>query len=189
MRRSVWILSFVFLAALLALSQTATSGRIQEPSVVGSVDPMTGVFTPIRGVMASSGSPLAAAATYGGKLVFTFTISVKSTVPTTDNITCRATASILDTPVTVGILTVTQETGAVTATRSGSKATCTIPIPYSWTLVNGPTDQMSLSYGISFGPGVAAPSPLLSRSSGQGLGNFAIPANGTTTNLAVAATI
>jgi len=106
-------------------------------------------------------------------------------VPTTDTITCRANASILDTPVTVGILTITQESGAVTATRSGSKATCTIPITYSWTLVNGPTDQMSLSYGISFGPGVAAPSPLLSRNSGQGLGNFAIPANGTTTNLAV----
>ena len=189
MRRSVWILSFVFLAALLSISQTATSGRIQEPSIVGSVDPMTGTFTPIRGSFVSNSTPLAAATTYGGKLVFTVTITLKSVVPSTDTINCRANAAILDTPTSIGILAITQESGAVTATRSGSKATCTMPIPYSWTLANGPTDQMSLSYGVSFGPGAGAPSPLLSRSSGQGLGSFPVPANGTTTNLTVAATI
>ena len=190
MRRSVWILTFVFLAVLLAFSQTATTNRNADPSIVGAFDPVTGAFTPIRASLAPTRGTIAAAATtFGGKLVFTFTINVKSAVPATDKIVCRASALVIDGPITTGLTTLTQESAAVAATRSGSTANCTVSIPYSWTLNNGSTDQMSLSYGISTSPAAVGTLSLPSRTSGQGLGNFAIPPDGTTTNFSAKATL
>jgi len=182
-------LTFVFLAALLAISQTATTGRA-DSGIAGFVDPMTGTFTPVHAAPASvPGAATTAATTYSGKLVFNFNVTVKSTIPATDTISCRANAIILDNPVAIGVITAVQDAASVTATRNGATAKCTVSIPYAWTLSNGPTDQVVISYGLSAGGLSVVGNPFQSRSTGQGLGNFAVPANGTTSTFAVTATL
>ena len=189
MRRSFWVLTFVFLAALVAISQTSTiSGP--EFGIAGVVDPMTGTFTPVRGVpLPARGAATTAATTYGGKLVFNFTVAVKSVIPATDTISCRASVIIADGPLTLGLVTLVQESASVTATRNGTTAACSVAIPYSWTLSNGPTDQMSISYSLSAGGLATAGNPFQSRTTGQGLGSFPIPANGTTSTFTVKETM
>jgi hypothetical protein len=78
---------------------------------------------------------------------------------------------------------------SVAATRSGSTATCSVSIPYSWR-VSSASDDVYISYDIS-----APPQPLVSgsafprRYSGQPVATITIPASGTTTTYSIAATI
>jgi len=67
-----------------------------------------------------------------GKFVVNFTITVASTLPTTDVSACGVTASLLDVGSTFEIL----ESATFAATRSGSTAKFTVTIPYSWTLLS-----------------------------------------------------
>ena len=181
MRKSLLVLLLVSLAALPALAQSSKNevGR----SIPGTFDPKTSLFTPTPAVMAPD--PIAAAATiFGGKLVFNFTITVTSVLATTDTITCSASASVLDVASANFIL----ESGVVKATRTGATATCTVTIPYSWSLTTASTDKMTLGYVIN-GGGSTAATLLPTRLSSQSLGSFAIPANGTTSTFTVKATI
>ena len=133
---------------------------------------------------------LASLTTFGGTFTFKITITIKSTNLGSDTIACGATASVGDFSTTTGVNSGSYvEEAVVAATRSGSKATCTVTIPYSWGLVNGSTDLVGLSYSIElFNPTVGSGS-LPSRINDHSLPNMHVPANGTTTTINAAATI
>lgn len=131
----------------------------------------------------------AALTTFGGSFVFKFTITVKSTNLGTDTIACSANLEVFDENLTTFVLSGSYtEEAAVAATRSGSTATCTVTIPYSWSLANGSTDTVSLSYGIE-APASASNPPLPNRINARSLASIHVPANGATTTVTVTATI
>jgi hypothetical protein len=131
----------------------------------------------------------AALTTFGGSFVFKITITIKSTNLGTDTIACTAGVDVIDINSTTFVITgVWDEGAAVAATRSGSTATCTVTIPYSWSLANGSTDTVNLDYGIEV-PGSASNPPLPDRFNSHSLPSMHVPANGTTTTVTVAATI
>jgi hypothetical protein len=177
-----------FLFALLLVVAFAANAFGQQPNaparrIPGTLDPETKIFTPTRATLASDA--IAPATTiFGGKLVFNFTITVTSALPATDTISCTASADVVDAGAGIVIL----EQASTKATRTATTATCAVTIPYSWGLATASTDRMSLTYVIN-GSGTTAATALPSRLSSQGLGNFAIPANGTTSTFTVKATI
>jgi len=183
MRRQLFVLLFVTLAALSSLAQTSASNQIPVRSIPGSLDPKTSLFTPSSPVVAPEANA-AAATIFGGNLVFNFTITVTSTLPTTDTISCSANADVVDAG--TGVVIIEQATAK--ATRSGATATCAVTIPYSWSLATASTDRMSLTYVIN-GAGTTTATALPFRLSSQGLGSFAIPANGITSTFTVKSTI
>ena len=180
------LLALLLLGAfsMSAFAQQRNANGAPTRGIPGTFDPKTRLFTPTPAVVASDASPAAAATIFGGKLVFNATITVASALPATDVITCSADADVVDTG--AGIVFVEEAT--YKATRTGTTATCTVTIPYSWSLVSASTDRMSLSFVIS-GTGTTATTALPSRLSSQGLGSFAIPANGTTSTFTLKATI
>lgn len=154
--------------------------------VAGTLDAKTGIFTAFLPSVAQDPTDASfAATTYHGKLVFNITITLATNIPTTTSVVCDTSARVLDDPSGGGnFLT---EGGGVIATRSGSTATCTIVIPYSWPLVTGSTDMMTLSYSVgTFGPLATSTT---TRNSSQGIGTFKIPAPGVTSTFTVKATI
>jgi hypothetical protein len=78
---------------------------------------------------------------------------------------------------------------ATTATRSGSTATCSVTLPYSWA-VSAQSDTVYVSYDVS-----APPQPLVSTSTfprrytAHPISKITVPANAATTTYAVAVTI
>lgn len=92
-----------------------------------------------------------AATTFAGSWVFKVTITIKSTLPTSDAIACTATASVFDSNPNppFNVFTSYDEVASVQATRSGSTATCTVTIPYSWSLDFASTDTVALDFAIS----------------------------------------
>jgi hypothetical protein len=131
----------------------------------------------------------AALTTFGGTFVFKITITVKSTNLGTDTIACSAGLDLIDENSSTFVVTGTWEEGAsVAATRSGGTATCTINIPYSWSLANGATDTVNPSYVIQV-PGASANPPLPNRLNSHSLTSMHVPANGSTTTITVTATI
>ena len=132
----------------------------------------------------------ATAATFGGKLVFSITITIASSIPTSNPIGCEATATIDDVG-SAGAGPLIEEFAAVAASRSGSTATCTVTIPYSWTLLNGSTDTVQLSYVVSspVTAFVGGSSGLPARVHSQTIGSIKVPLNGATTTETIKATI
>jgi hypothetical protein len=124
-----------------------------------------------------------------GSFVFKITITIKSTNLGTDTIACSAGVDLIDeNPTTFVVTGLWEEGAAVAATRSGSTATCTVTIPYSWSLANGTTDTVNLDYGIEV-PAPPSTAPLPSRFNSHSLPSMKVPANGTATTVTVAATI
>jgi hypothetical protein len=82
-----------------------------------------------------------------GKIVVNFSIAVDASISSTANIACQASAEVSDGPASAKNLI--HETATVLATRSGSTATCTVNIPYSWNLVTATTDKVVLGYQIT----------------------------------------
>ena len=128
----------------------------------------------------------AAASTVTGKLVFTTTITLSSTFPAADVIACSAQALVLDTGSGNDII----ESTEVAATKSGSTATCTVTIPYSWNLLTPTADFVNLTFSVRVPatPATAA-ATLPNRTNTQTLGRIPIPASGTTTTETVKVTI
>jgi hypothetical protein len=126
----------------------------------------------------------AAATTFGGTLVFKFSVSVKSTIPSTEAIVCEANADIAETTGNSY-----EEVAAVAATRGTGTATCTVNIPYSWALASAGTDHIIMSYSVGAGNLVGSSVALPIRVSSHNLTPIAVPANGATTTTSISATI
>jgi len=76
------------------------------------------------------------------------------------------------------------EAAATVATRSGSKAACTVTIPYSWSLTTAGADSVTLGTTITAYSGTT-----LLRESMVSLPTIKVPATGSTTNQTIGATI
>ena len=164
-------------AALWGQSAPTVSG------IRGYLDPRTGIFHSLAQMTPQDEEP--ATSTFAGKFVFNFTITISSTISTSVKIACAANATLEDVATTNFIL----ESAEVTATRSGSTATCTVNIPYSWKLGSAPTDKVTLTYQISAPVEATGTAVLPSRISQQTVGVISVPANGATTTETVTATI
>jgi hypothetical protein len=173
---------FVGLAQPL-LGQTATASETQ--GIPGYLDPRTGAFRPTPQVLPDLEEIQAASTTVTGKLVFNFTITVTSTGLSADTVVCGANAELVDAPTTGGIFIL--ESAAV-GVKEASTVSCTVTIPYSWTLATMSTDKVTLTYTISVG-GTTATTVLPNRTSSRGLGSINVPANGATTTETIKATI
>jgi hypothetical protein len=123
-----------------------------------------------------------------GTIVVNFSITVDATISSTAGIGCHAAASVSDGP--TGAKNLINEAAGVLATRTGSTASCTVNIPYSWNLVTPTTDKVILAYSITAPAEVppGSPSSLPTRVSEQTrFAAISVPASGsiTTENLTV----
>jgi len=179
---------FLVFACFLGLNvslwgQNAAAAR----GIRGYLDPQTGVFRTIPHPDVEDGAPPPALTTFTGKFVVTFTITVSSTIASTTKIGCQFDASLDD----VSVGNFITESAANDVTRgTGSTVICKATIPYSWNLASASTDSIALSYTITSPVAISvatAEFPL--RISSQSLPPMKVPTSGTTTNIAVAATI
>jgi hypothetical protein len=112
---------------------------------------------------------------------------VNSTIAATAKIGCQVDASLDD--VTVGNF-ISESAASAVVRGSATTVTCKATIPYSWALASAAQDNISMTYTITSPVAVAtaaAEFPL--RISSQSLPTIKVPATGTTTAIAVAATI
>ena len=120
-------------------------------------------------------------ATSSGTFVFKITIMVKSALPTSDVIECIGSASTFDVGRAIS------ESAGVAAARAGGIATCTVMLPYAWSLNNSSTDMVSPSYSIQVP--VSGTAALPNRFSTQTLVPIHVPPGGSTTTETISATI
>jgi hypothetical protein len=174
------LLAILGACALVALAVPLLSQNPRSTSVrgiYGRWDPNTGIFTPVHEAPARlpEGEELPPTTTYTGKIVVNFTLTITSAIPTTDTIACNVSADVVD---ATGSIT---DSLSTSATRSGSTATCSVTIPYSWNITTT-ADDVYITYDIS-----APPQPLVSTSafprrySGRPVATITVPANGATT--------
>jgi hypothetical protein len=132
----------------------------------------------------------AALTTFGGTFTFKFTITIKSTNLGADTITCMPIFVVEDFNATTGVVSGSiVEEESVLASVSGSTATCTVNIPYSWGLANGSTDMVGISYDIEALNLTLGSKSQPVRVQSRSFPNIHVPANGATTTINVAATI
>lgn len=118
---------------------------------------------------------------YKGTLAFTLWINTVTAVPSGGELICSATAIVADvvaspTPST----TEHSETASTPATVSSpSSAYCVVSIPYQWTLLNGGSDSVTLSYSVTMVSGSGA----TSRTTSAQIGSVGVPTGNSTTSL------
>jgi hypothetical protein len=177
----------VCVIAVLALPLSSQQGATAVRGIYGRWDPKTGIFTPIRQASANSADGgevgLPPTTLYTGKFVVNFTITISSAIATTTTIACNVDVVVVD---STGELT---DSLATSATRSGSTATCSVSIPYSWELSSA-SDLVSISYDVS-----APPQPVVSTSvfprrySAHPITTITVPATGSTTTYTITDTM
>jgi len=161
----------------------AQNAETRKPQgILGYLDPRTGVFRTLAPAVDTADAAPVTPTT--GKFVFNFTITVAATIAATAKIACSANASTVD--LATGNF-VTEE-AVVLATRSGTTATCTVNIPYSWNLGSAATDKVALTYSLQAPAAATAATAFPVRLSSQSIATIAVPASGTTTTETVTAT-
>jgi hypothetical protein len=152
-----------------------------KPGILGYLDPHTGAFRPIP-TAAEDDSELPAAVTFTGTVTLKITITLKTTGLT--NISCTESVSVLDNITNPRSF---EELDTVAATGTGSTWTCSLSMPYSWSLLTQASDTMNTSYSVS---GLTGTTGLPSRSSSLSpVDSRKVPANGATTALTAAVTL
>jgi hypothetical protein len=128
-------------------------------------------------------NPFVARTVHTGTFVYNITITIKSTLPTSDTIDCTGSAFTQD----ISSASSIQELASVAASRSGSTASCKVTIPYAWPLASASSDTVILEYQITVPAGLAS---LPNRESNIEFATLSgVPASGTTTSETIAATI
>jgi hypothetical protein len=171
-------------ATLWGQGQARNSPASHE--IRGYLDPQTGVFHTVVHPEVQGDVEPATTTTISGKIVVNFTITVDSTIAATTKIGCNVDADVDD--AAAGFIS--ESAGVAVARGSGSTVTCSVSIPYSWKLGSASTDTISMTWTITSPVAistVAAEYPI--RASSESLPTIKVPATGTTTTIAVAATI
>jgi hypothetical protein len=144
-------------------------------------------------LVAGLATPSFAVAPTTGKLVFTFTVTVNSTLPKNAVVVCYGNANVNES----SGQSISQSAIGI-ATPSGGKATCIATMPYLWELVTPSSDRISLSYKVEVdyaleltaANGTGTTVQLASSDKvNQNLASIAVPVDGTTTNEAVSVTL
>jgi hypothetical protein len=107
--------------------------------------------------------------------VLKLAITVVSAIPTSTPIQCELEAGVLGYDASSNLIDEINETATTAATRSGSQATCTVELPYQWTL-SAPKDTLSLTYDVT-----AVGATGIGRTSLKLFDTRSVPANGATT--------
>ena len=153
----------------------------------GYLDPQTGAFHTLPHPDLQDGAEPPVTTTFTGKIVVTFTITVSSTIAATTKIGCSLDTDVED--VGTGNF-ISESAGSDVVRGSGTTVVCKTTIPYSWNLATQSTDMISMSYTITSPVAIAtAAGEFPIRVSSQSLPTIKVPASGTTTTIAVAATI
>jgi hypothetical protein len=132
--------------------------------IPGVLDPTTGVFTTVPMTVP------AASSTISGTVKVVLNLTLDSAIGSDETITCTVSISTYDTSY------INSASAAIDAVRSGRKATCTLVIPYEWTVAKaGETVSITLGAGAG-GSGVG-----IDRAFGRTLAAFNLPTkNGVT---------
>jgi hypothetical protein len=184
--RALSIAVGVVLATTALPSIAQQSNSIEIP---GYLNPKTGAFRP----KPATATPDATAkyTTYTGTFEFEFTITVESKIPSGQEIDCEATSELVDIPTSGSFENVISEQASAIATVKGDTATCTVKIPYSWSLASGAEDSVSLTYALAIVPTSITneTDAVPVRRSSQYLAPITVPKTGTTTTKIIEATI
>jgi len=175
----------LLVACFLGMSVSLWAQNAAAPhGIPGYLDPRTRIFhsTP---PLVSPDAEAPAKTTFTGKIVFNFTITVNSTIASTDAIACIAGGGLSDSGVSI------VEEAATSVTRgTGTTVTCSVTVPYSWNLATASTDKIRLSYSIFLPVNFTTTAGAYpNRQAGQSLGTIAVPPTGTTTTETITATI
>jgi hypothetical protein len=121
--------------------------------------------------------PYATGSTVKGKVTVTYAISVLSAVPTSTPVLCSISLQLVDET------NFYFKTVSVQATRSGSTASCTVPVPYAfYNLQDASSDQLAITSSITAGSTTLA-------SDTQPVTTEKLPANNATGSFSEAATL
>jgi len=174
------------MAALMGATAAFAADSPTAGRVLGYQDTETGTFHALAAVVPDAASPTT------GTLHVTFNIKLVTAFPKGTLVNCSASLIGSSFSLTAGTGNSYQESGADSVAISGTTATCTVVIPYSWLVTppgTGVTDSFSGSYGVSAAAGNASTGGM-SRSTGSTLfTSTKIPANGTTSVYTVNVTL
>jgi len=164
-------------------AQSTTPGALHK-RVFGYQDQATGAFHPV-----STMAPDTTITPTTGTIELTLTITLKTALPKGGGINCGADLSAsAETSASVGLWL---EESYSEATVSGSTATCTVAVPYSWLIPAASRTTISGTYYVEMAkaPGtVPGASGTVRLSNGPFLSG-SIPASGTTTSIAQGVTL
>ena len=177
----------IFGQCLIAQTQARPRTKPQTP-VLGYVDPATGKFHLATPESTPDADIAATVAPTTGKLVFSFIIRIASSVPSSDAIVCVADSTALERPTATNPRAVYLEEASAVGSRSGSTATCTVSIPYSWLLATPASDTLTLHYAVGAGTSTAVAINVARKSAHQ-LPVTKVPATGATTTATFNVTI
>ena len=177
--------------AVLSLSSAvfAQQTKADQPEV-GVYNPKTHTFTtrPHRLVVPDAVSPKI----YTGTFKFDMTVKLVTPVASGQELICSATAGVDDYDSSNGTFyNIYDEDAATVAKVSGSTATCTVSIPYSWSLEYATTDAISYGYTLEIVPSSTS-SSLIDfgyRTHTSEVPSGKVPAAGATTTIPISATL
>lgn len=163
-------------ATFIAIAAICPALAQSMPGVLGVYNPSTGQFQPAPVQMSapSSTNNSAPRATVfrSGKFKFQINITVDSSSPSTTKPTCYVYVNHYPSGQSYS------ENSYITGTRTGDTAHCVVNVPYKWTKAdNAAAVQMSVTIYLG------------NRTSGRGLPDIPLPANGTTTTVTVPITM
>ncbi len=127
-----------------------------------------------------------AATTYAGAYSFTFTMSVRSSIPTTTPIYCDAEISLSDGASTSNPLgrNILESVRAVATRTSATAATCKAVMYYSWSLTTASTDMVMISYTVGTQDTTLATGNV-GRTFTSDLGSSTVPVYGSVTSYSI----
>ena len=189
MRHWVAALALVLIAGSSHLLFGQAANKSGNAGILGYLDATTGAFRPIAQKALQTTAANVAPTT--GTFVVNFAITIQSSFPANTTITCSVTANADNVSTNPVGSSVFIEQASTTAAISGASASCSVTIPYSWTLATPASDHVGLGYTITASTPAAAPIVALTtlRYSSQEIATIPVPASGTTTTQSVAATI
>jgi len=171
--------------AVVAQSSTLALHRPGTPEVAAATSQK-------RAVADENASPAAAPIATNGTLIANFTIKLVTPVPSGYQVQCYLYASVIEENASYAITNEINDNAGVKATVSGSTATCSVKVPYTWYLATPSSDTASLTYYLYIENASATNGTGEARSSSQyvpGAGAIKVPANNATTTYAIAATL
>ena len=178
--RTLFLFGMGFSLAGVAIAQHLD----QSEKIPGYFNPKTHTFTART---LSKNVSDAATSTYAGTLKYVYTVKLDTAVPSGDELVCEAGANVEDS----GTGNFYEEIAEGKATVSGSTASCTVNIPYSWALSTASSDMVDVSYELSTVPvsPTSNGAEVLAREHESSLSPIKIPTTGATTTITISATI
>jgi hypothetical protein len=190
-KRSVIVSVAVVVLGVASIGFAQLKSRASQREL-GYYDRSTGAFEPLQTAMDPDATTVVPRT---GTLVVKLTITVDSVIPKNAVVGCASDASVSGD--SSGFFS-DEHASAVATLVSGKTYSCTMTMPYSWSLASPTTDKIGISYtpSIDYGYQVTATNgtavavePIVVRSNEQPFGSIAVPANGATTTETISVTL